>query len=186
MLKILYSIAIPLPLLTLLVGLTTAAHAQERQGCFMLNNQGRLIDLSPICPSATPFADATEPALGTGDIQATLRWTTTDDLDLAVTDPSGQVVYYGNRAIGSGGQLDVDANAACSGTTPSPIENVFWPPSQAPQGTYAVEVNLFSRCTGTPGSIPFELRLLVQGNVQTLTGSVSEDSPIATFPFSLP
>lgn len=185
MLKFLSSIAVVTALASLSGGLSSVAHAQERQGCFMLTNRGELVDLSPLCPSAEPFASA-EPQLGTGDIQATLRWTTTDDLDLAVTDPSGQVVYYGTRSIPSGGQLDVDANAACSGTINSPIENVFWPPTQAPQGSYSVAVNLFSRCTGDAAAIPFELRLLVQGNIQTLSGSVSEANPVATFPFTLP
>ncbi|NJN88042.1 MAG: hypothetical protein HC881_19320 [Leptolyngbyaceae cyanobacterium SL_7_1] len=183
--NVLSSIAFVASMATLLGGIVSTAHAQERQGCFMLTNRGEWVDLSPLCPSAAPFA-AAEPELGTGDIQATLRWTTTDDLDLAVTDPNGQVVYYGSRSIPSGGQLDVDANAACGGTTSSPIENVFWPPAQAPQGSYSVAVNLFSRCTSGSAAIPFELRLLVQGNIQTLSGSVGEANPVATFPFTLP
>ena len=158
--------------------------AQERQGCFMINSGGQLIDLSGICPVATEFAGTQ--TLGTGDIQVTLRWTTTDDLDLAVTDPSGQIVSYINSSISSGGQLDVDANAGCGGTTSSPIENVFWPPSQAPQGQYNITVNFFSRCTSDSAPVPFEIRLLVQGTTQTLTGTVGEQTPNATFPFSLP
>jgi uncharacterized protein YfaP (DUF2135 family) len=115
----------------------------------------------------------------------TLRWTTTDDLDLAVTDPSGNTVTYFNRSIDSGGQLDVDANANCIEQNSSPIENIFWPPSQAPQGQYTIAVNLFQRCAGS-GPISFNLTLLVQGNTETLTGTVDEQNPVATFPFSLP
>lgn len=160
-------------------------YGQERQGCFMVNSQGRLLDLSEICPTAQTVMSDT-PTLGTGDIQTTLRWATTDDLDLYVTDPQGQTVFFGNSSVPSGGQLDVDANAGCAGGTQTPIENIFWPTGQAPQGSYSIEVNLFSRCTGDTAPIPFEIRLLVQGEVQTLTGNVSEQNPSATFPFTLP
>jgi hypothetical protein len=161
------------------------AIAQERQGCFMVNAAGRLIDLSEICPAAVQTVQtAATPELGTGDIQATLRWATTDDLDLAVTDPSGDTATYFSPNVASGGKLDVDANAGCSGQTETPIENIFWPPTQAPQGSYTVSVNLFTRCQGT-GPISFTITLLVQGETQTLTGTVDDQNPIATFPFSL-
>ncbi|NJO41251.1 MAG: hypothetical protein HC865_11525 [Cyanobacteria bacterium RU_5_0] len=153
-----------------------------------MDSLGVLYDLSEICPSPRPFqasAPPNTPQLGTGDIQVTLRWATTDDLDLAVTDPDGENVTYFNRAISSGGQLDVDANAGCAEQNSTPIENIFWPPSQAPQGNYTVTVSLYSRCQGS-GSIPFTLTLLVQGTTQTFTGTLDESNPVATFPFSLP
>ncbi|WP_297080679.1 hypothetical protein [Thermoleptolyngbya sp. M55_K2018_002] len=168
-----------------------AGLAQERQGCFMITQTGRLIDLSDICPSAQPFTPPAQasstPTLGTGDIQVTLRWTTTDDLDLAVRDPSGNIVAYYNRSVPSGGQLDVDANAGCGEQNTSPIENIFWPSGGAPQGQFSIEVNLFTRCPGGGGgSIPFNLTLLVQGTTRTIEGSVSDQQPVANFPFSLP
>lgn len=151
----------------------------------MVDGIGQIQDLSEICPSPDPFATTNTPELGTGDIQVTLRWTTTDDLDLAVTDPFGDTVAYFNTSVPSRGQLDVDANAGCGGTTTSPIENIFWPPSEAPQGDYQVEVNLFSRCQGA-GPISFEIRLLVRGEIQTLTGTVDDSNRTQLFPFSLP
>jgi len=151
----------------------------------MIDRIGQIRDLSEICPSADPFATTLTPELGTGDIQVTLRWTTTDDLDLAVTDPFGETVAYFNTSVPSRGQLDVDANAACSGTTNSPIENIFWPPSEAPEGNYQIEVNLFSRCEGA-GPISFEVRLLVRGEIQTLSGTVDDSTRSQVFPFSLP
>jgi len=168
--------------------------AQERQGCFMINQTGQLIELDEFCPVATPFAvpaastetTASGQTLGTGDIQVTLRWTTVDDLDLAVTDPSGDIVAYYNPAVASGGQLDVDANAGCGESNPSPIENIFWPTGGAPEGEYNVEVNLFTRCESSSEPIEFSLRVLVQGTTRTFEGTVSDDNPVATFPFSLP
>jgi hypothetical protein len=173
-------------LLPLLGDSYTPASAQERQGCFMVNDIGQLIDLSAICPSAVPVQIAEQPTLGTGDIQVTLRWTSTDDLDMAVTDPEGQIVTYFNPSVASGGQLDVDANAGCSETTSSPIENIFWPPSEAPEGEYAIEISLYSRCSTVSGPISYTLTLLVQGNTETFTGTVDDQNPIATYPFSLP
>lgn len=158
-----------------------AAIAQERQGCYMINNIGRFIDLSTLCPMA-----AAGQVLGTGDIQATLRWNAADDLDLSVTDPAGESVTFANRSISSGGQLDVDANANCDGTTNTPVENVFWPTGRAPQGSFNVEVNLYTRCNNSRGPIPFTLTLLVQGRTQTLAGQLDEANPRASFPFTVP
>lgn len=184
-------ILVPAVLIPLLGESTTPVFSQEHQGCFLIDSHGELINLSEICPSPEPFqasappAAPGEPQLGTGDIQATLRWTTTDDLDLAVTDPAGETVAFYSPAITSGGQLDVDANAGCGEENTSPIENIFWPPSQAPQGNYTVSVNLFARCQGS-GPVSFNLTLLVQGTTQTLTGTVDEQNPVASFPFSIP
>jgi hypothetical protein len=180
------SLLLPAILIALLTRSSTPAYSQEHQGCFLIDYDGVLVDLREICPSPAQVVSSEEPVeLGTGDIQVTLRWTTTDDLDLAVTDPSGNTVTYFNRSIDSGGQLDVDANANCIEQNLSPIENIFWPPSQAPQGQYTIAVNLFQRCAGS-GPISFNLTLLVQGNAETLTGTVDEQNPVATFPFSLP
>jgi hypothetical protein len=160
------------------------AWAQEHQGCFMVDRSGRLINLSSICPSA-PLVEMDTPQLGTGDIQVTLRWQTTDDLDLGVTDPKGDTVTFFNPTSPSGGLLDADANAGCESSAQSPIEHIFWRSSQAPTGTYTISVKLFSRCGGT-GSIPFTVTLLVQGKTQTLTGTVDDAAPTKTFPFSFP
>lgn len=172
-------------LLPLAASYDVPASAQERQGCFMVNTAGAVRDLSEFCPSASVVTSGATPELGTGDIQATLRWTTADDLDMAVTDPSGNTVTFANPRVSSGGTLDVDANAGCVERTSSPIENIFWPTGQAPQGNYSIAVNLYTRC-GSSGPISFNLTLLVQGTTQTLTGTVDDQNPTATFPFSLP
>jgi uncharacterized protein YfaP (DUF2135 family) len=187
MLKFLHSLtATFVLLLPLLTVSQTAADAQERQGCFMVDDVGQLVDLSRICPSPRQLQIAAgTQTLGTGDIQVTLRWATTDDLDLAVTDPQSQTATYYNPNLSSGGQLDVDANAGCGQPNQTPIENIFWPASQAPQGSYTVSVSLFTRCQPPANPIPFTLTLLVQGNTQTLSGTVDEQNPTAIFPFTL-
>lgn len=94
-------------------------------------------------PSQKPSATVMVRPLGTGDIQATLRWSTVDDIDLELTDPTGARVSYSNPTVPSGGQLDVDANKDCDGNSATPVENIFWPPLGASQGEYVAAVNLF-------------------------------------------
>jgi hypothetical protein len=175
MLKILRStLILPLALLPLLAA--SNAPAQERQGCFMINASGRLVSLGEIC---------SEQSLGTGDIQVTLKWSTADDLDLAVIDPSGAQVWYQNPRVASSGELDVDANAGCQADTAVPIENVFWPETQAPTGDYTIAVNLYQRCGGASGAIPFTITLLNKGVTQTLRGQVNDSDEPIEFPFSV-
>lgn len=82
-------------------------------------------------------------SVGTGDLQVSLSWDTTADIDLYVTEPSGNTIYFGNRANSStGGQLDVDDT---NGYGP---ENIFWD-NGAPSGTYLIEVDHFSGASPT-------------------------------------
>ncbi|HSQ36974.1 MAG TPA: hypothetical protein VLS92_03670 [Acidimicrobiia bacterium] len=114
-------------------------------------------------PSA-PAAGAQSEDLSTGDVQATLRWSSPADLDLSVTDPAGDTVSFTNRTVASGGQLDVDANYPCSTATASPVENVFWPPGGAPRGSYRVTVTYRTGC-GTEPAQSYELTVLFGGEV---------------------
>lgn len=63
-----------------------------------------------------PFArlPARVTSVGTGDVQVTLSWNADSDVDLHVVDPSGEEIYWSNRRSASGGQLDLDSNAACA------------------------------------------------------------------------
>ncbi|MCC5899496.1 MAG: hypothetical protein JJU32_16470 [Phormidium sp. BM_Day4_Bin.17] len=127
-----------------------------------------------------------EPVLGTGDVQVTLRWNTIDDLDLAVTDPNGDTAFFANPSIPSGGQLDVDSNAGCMSSFANPVENVFWESGNAPEGEYVATVSLFTRCNGDRNPIPFELSITLNGDTQSQTGTVSDQSPSQSFEFVFP
>jgi hypothetical protein len=113
--------------------------------------------------------------LQTGDVQVTLRWNSTADLDLHVVDPNGCEVYYRNPTCPSGGKLDVDANADCENVTTRPVENIFWPPGQAPRGEYKVFVHYYARCSGASSTESFTVRVLVDGTEQVFSGTIRVD-----------
>lgn len=147
----------------------------------------RIDDPVPATVATAPSPQAgqrPEPTLGTGLIQTTLRWSTTDDLDLEVIDPRNQRVFFGNKKVASGGELDVDSNAGCQNTITNPVENIFWPQTGAPPGNYVVRVNLYQRCATRSGPIAFKLRLLVQGRTQEINGTVDSSNELASFPFT--
>lgn len=80
-----------------------------------------------------------------GDIQVSVTWNTVADVDLHVVEPSGSEIYYGAPTSSSGGQLDLDANAACN-TSSLFQENVGWAPQTALTGQYIVRVDYWSSC----------------------------------------
>lgn len=79
-----------------------------------------------------------------GEVQATVSWDSSADVDLHVTDPALEEVFFGNPTSASGGLLDIDSNANCNGAGDM-LENIVWP-GTAPAGTYSVRVSLFADC----------------------------------------
>ena len=75
--------------------------------------------------------------LGFGLVHVTLTWDNATDVDLHVTEPNGEEIWYRNTRSNTGGQLDVDDT---NGFGP---ENIFWPENSAPRGEYRVEVVYF-------------------------------------------
>jgi hypothetical protein len=106
---------------------------------------------------------------GNGDFQASVAWTGASDVDLHVYDPSGVHIFYGNRNPATGGDLDIDSNAACTIDNTN-NENIFWPLNTAPSGQYRVELHYYSDC-GVPRS-DWVVTVLLKGQPPaTTTGS---------------
>ncbi len=125
-------------------------------------------------PTLTPVA---VPTMGTGDIQATLRWNNLNDLDLHVTDPAGNEIFFGNKSSPTGGLLDVDNNAGCDERmSERPVENIYWPSGSAPSGEYLVSVVLFEQCDSFDSSA-FSVTVVVDGVTKTFSGEVSNAKP---------
>lgn len=105
----------------------------------------------------------------TGDIVVSLEWKSTNDLDLRIIEPSGEVIYYNHKQSESGGTLDADANV--SSLTTEPIENVVWPQGRAPAGTYKVLVSTAAIRDQSPDAFRYMIRVQNGRNIDFHSGS---------------
>lgn len=74
-----------------------------------------------------------------------LAWTAPVDLDLYVTDPTLETVYYGNTPSSTGGELEKDLR--CDELSPTEtvhVERISW--NAPPKGTYRVGVDYPHHC----------------------------------------
>lgn len=108
----------------------------------------------------------------TGDVQITLRWETSDDLDLHVTDPLSFEICYNNKRSSSGGRLDVDANMSRDKLMRHPVENVYWPSGRAPKGEYKVNAVLYSHRTS--GAVHYWVTVKNGDSTETYEGNLDD------------
>ncbi len=106
-----------------------------------------------------------------GDIRTALSWETLDDLDLHCVDPSGTHIFFGRRRSPTQGELDVDQNAGPP-LRLDPVEHIYWPTGQAPEGKYLFKVQLYNRRSNS-SDIPFKLDVLIGDQVIRRSGTVS-------------
>jgi hypothetical protein len=137
--------------------------------------------------SETPVAPAPRPAAGDPDVEVTLRWSSTADLDLLVIDPAGDGVSYAQTRVPSGGTLEADANRECASPTTSPLERISWAEDRAPTGSYFVQVSYPIECPGGEGTQDFQLQVVLGGEtVAMLTDSVGPGEVMDLVAFSYP
>ncbi len=108
---------------------------------------------------------------GYGDIQITLTWDNTSDLDLHVIDPFGEEIYWNHKFSESGGVLDYDDT---DGYGP---ENIYWPKLQAPSGTYQVFVHDYV-WTGKPNSANYIVLVTAFGKTKKFVGTINLDETV--------
>lgn len=80
-----------------------------------------------------------------GELRISLAWDNTDDLDLHVTEPNKNKIWFNQKiSYASGGQLDVDMNV--SDVVRNPVENVIFPIAyKMLNGIYTVQVNQYRK-----------------------------------------
>ncbi|UCS91941.1 hypothetical protein KZP23_14540 [Echinicola marina] len=78
-----------------------------------------------------------------GVIQIGLSWDTEADIDLHVTDPNGETIYYDNPSSASGGYLDRDD---VDGFGP---ENIYWT-SDIPNGNFSISLVYYAPSENAP------------------------------------
>ena len=101
-----------------------------------------------------------------GDIEVSLFWSTSADLQLLVRDPLGESVFDDSPFVSSGGFLQVAGNVNCiPAATGVPVSYISWPFGTMRPGTYEVEVWYQSACSEAPPPVDFTLLIEVGGQV---------------------
>ena len=103
-------------------------------------------------------------SLPQGDIEVTVYWSTSADLQLLVRDPLGESVYDDNPSVSSGGILAEDGNVNCvAAASGAPVSHIYWPPGRLRPGAYEVEVWYQNACSELPPPVDFALVIEVGG-----------------------
>ena len=113
--------------------------------------------------------------LGTGDVQVTLTWEGTADLDLHIVDPAGKDICWWNSSLASGGEQDWDD--WCDPISHGGPENIYWPYKEAPSGEFVVFIDYYESCRAE-GETAWAVRTIVDGEVRTFTGTISPGDEI--------
>lgn len=127
------------------------------------------------------------PTVSTGDVQILLKWNDYNDVDLRCDEPCGYSLYYKTKSRPSptGGVFEVDMNVNYP-DSPHPVENIYWPQGQAPQGTYIVYVKLFKQHQPRIAKSDYTVEVLCQGEKTLYRGSVThEEDWVKVCEFSL-
>lgn len=122
--------------------------------------------------STTTSTTTTAPS---GALAFKLSWSGNADLDLLVTEPNGNVNYYGNPGpSASGGRAPADDKCPGAG---SHEEATTWS-SSPPAGVYELKVDQYDNCGGP--AVNWTLQVIKNGTVvQTNSGTGSTTSDIS-------
>jgi hypothetical protein len=108
------------------------------------------------------------PPVSAGGVDVVLAWDAPVDLDLYVTDPAHETVYFAHPESRSGGIFARDARCAGGGRGPQ-VERVHW--TAPPAGRYRVGVDFAEACEeGAPDVAPFQVLIDVDGRRQDVPG----------------
>ncbi len=102
-----------------------------------------------------------------GGLSVRLAFGADADLDLYVTDPAQETVYFANSPTRAGGRLDADLR--CAAAAPR-VESVSFA-APAP-GRYRVGVDFPERCDGTTEPVSFVVEVWTGGEREQRRGSV--------------
>lgn len=105
-----------------------------------------------------------------GDIKITLLWDFPGDVDLHVTQPNGNELYFQNmRDRSTGGELDVDNRQGGRGSA----ENIYW--RTPPEGRYLVELVMYRVDSQAPRGGQAKVVVKVNDQSQTFTVNLSRE-----------
>lgn len=112
---------------------------------------------------------------GERELVVSLLWSPDVDLDLYVTDPTLETVYFANPRAASGGRLARDATCHGGESGPGPADSpmretvLFIDP---PKGRYRVGIDYIDHCGSEEGVVGYRLVVESKGLRRETTGSV--------------
>lgn len=149
----------------------------QETGLEVKSNIGKLIQLDKALDQAQN-TDAslidTHPEPSTGAVQILLEWHNYNDLDLICRDPAGDVVWFRQKTIPSGGMLEIDMNAG-SQYSSSPIENIYWREGGAPKGRYRVGILYYKRHDTQDSTSDFKVTVRYGDKEQIFNGTAQTE-----------
>jgi len=117
------------------------------------------------------------PTPSTGDVQILLNWNNFNDLDLCCTDPFGETVWFKNKRVTSGGQLEIDMNVEFPDSQ-NPVENIFWPRGGAPDGTYNVDLLYYKNHLPGIDETPYAIKVKYGNKTEDYKGVIKKQDNI--------
>jgi hypothetical protein len=122
---------------------------------------------SPVPPPVAPGAEAR-------GLEVTLVWAAPVDLDLYVTNPEQETVYFANRRSASGGALVEDVPCPPAGkeapTSGEVRETIRW--EEPPAGRYRAGIDYIDRCGGEIVEVGYRLVVEAPAIRRETTGTV--------------
>jgi hypothetical protein len=122
-------------------------------------------DTSSRAADALEAVLASGPPAAQGELRVRLAFPAAADLDLYVSDPLDETVYYANTPVRSGGALDADQR--CEHAAPRVETILFTAPLR---GRYRVGVDFQHRCGSDDGPVPWVIEIEKQGERRRLRG----------------
>jgi subtilisin family serine protease len=150
----------------------------QSTGLSTQGNIGKLIQLNKALQKVqnAEALDCT-PTASTGDVQIKLSWNNYNDLDLICTDPSGETVFFKNRNVSSGGQLEIDMNVEYPDSK-NPIENIYWKPGEAVSGTYNVYLLYYRKHETSIDETPYNVKVKYGEKTEDYNGTIKKDDKV--------
>jgi hypothetical protein len=108
---------------------------------------------------------ASQPPAEPGTVQVRLAFGPEADLDLYVSDPLQETVYYANTPSESRGRLEADLRCDADGPR---VETIHFP--VPPTGRYRVGVDYARRCLADAEVVPFAVSIEAEGERLELRG----------------
>ncbi len=119
------------------------------------------------CARRLPPPPAAPPSPPGPGLTVTLLWEAPVDLDLYVTDPALETLYFANRRTAAGGALEPDVR--CSAQRGGlQAERARW--TAPASGRYRVGVDFPEACDHQTKEVPFRVQVDLDGQRREMTG----------------